>query len=140
MHTILFSSLATNLSKGIPSKNISNFFAKFFRAWCKEREKTKKEQAEAKVVPAMKVEREELTGHDDDCFLSKVIGVDTSNVPLSKEKFEKCSWNVSLRLCISQVHEHCHIESKKPDVMPVAKECKIGFCVEQQMTLETTAC
>ena len=90
----------------------------------------KKEQAKAKAMPAMQAEREESSSCDSDHFLRKVIGVDASKMLLSKEKFKKCSKNVSLCFCVSWMHEHHHIESKKPDVVPVAKECKTGFCVD----------
>ena len=33
---------------------------------------------------------------------------------------------------MSRVQEHRHIESKKPDMVPVANECKIGFCVDNE--------
>ena len=51
-------------------------------------------------------------------------------MPLSKQKFTKCSKNIILCLCVSRMCEHLHIESKKPDVVPVAKKHKIGFHVD----------
>ena len=74
---------------------------------------------------------ESTTDEQDYFFLKKVVGYENVCISNPEEKFQLYKYNVGLRLCISEVLERKHVESKPCEQSVVrVKEWKVSFHIE----------